>query len=111
MADVDAVAYQTAKDAIRRTGELVPEVLRLRRTPPDEDEIKAMTESLQNAAMHSATIGHSRARELGIPTEYLSPHSSTWDLLWRLHAHYALLLGPQPRENMIEGRRVSFRFG
>lgn len=111
LADVDAVAYQTAKDAIRRTDELVPEVLRLRHTPPDDDEITALTGSLQSSAMHSATIGHARAQELGIPTEYLSPHSSTWDLLWRLHAHYAFLLGPQPRENMIEGRRVSFRFG
>lgn len=111
LADVDAVAYQTAKDAIRRTAELVPEVLRLRREPPGDDEIEAMTDSLQSAAMHSATIGHARAQELGIPTEYLSPHTSAWDHLWRLHAHYAFLLGPQPRENLIEGRRVSFRFG
>lgn len=111
LADVDAVAYQTAKDAIRRTGELVPEVLRLRHTPPSDGEIDVLTESLQSSAMHSATIGHARAKELGIPAEYLSPHSQTWDLLWRLHAHYAFLLGPQPRENLIEGRRVSFRFG
>ncbi len=41
--------------------------------------------------------------------EYLSPHSSAWDHLCRLHARDAFLLGPQPRENLIEGRRVSFR--
>ena len=110
LADIDAVAYQTAKDAIRRTKELVPEVLRLRREPPDDEDIKAMTDSLQSAAMHSATIGYMRAQELGIPTEYLPPHSSAWEHLWRLHAHYAFLLGPQPRTNLLEGRRVSFRF-
>lgn len=110
LADVDAVAYQRAKDAIRRTGELVPEVLRLRHTPPSDSDIERMTEDLQSSAVHSATIGHARAKELGIPTEYLSPHSSTWDLLWRLHAHYAFLLSHQSRENLIEGRRVSFRF-
>ena len=111
LADVDAVAYQTAKDAIARTRELVPEVLRLRHAPPTDEEVEAMTDNLQSSAMHSATIGHARAGELGVPAEYMSPHSPTWDLLWRLHAHYAFLLGPQPRENMIEGRRVSFRFG
>lgn len=58
-----------------------------------------MTDSLQSAAMHSATIGHARAQELGIPTEYLSPYTSAWDHLWRLHAHYAFLLGPQPRRS------------
>ncbi len=110
LADVDAIAYQTAKDAIRRTDELVPEVLRLRREPLPADKIDAMTHSLQSAAMHSATIGHTKAQELGIPAEYLSPHSTVWDHLWRLHAHYAFLLGPQPRKNLIEGRRVSFRF-
>lgn len=110
LADVDAVAYQTAQDAIKRTAELVPEVLRLRRSPPEDGEIEEITRNLQSSAMHSATIGHARARELGVPAKYLSSHSQTWDLLWRLHAHYAYLLGPQPRENLIEGRRVSFQF-
>lgn len=111
LADIDAVVYQTAKAAIGRTDELVPEVLRLRRPPPAEKTVKAITKSLQSSAVHSATIGHSRAAELGLPTEYLAPQSPTWDTLWRLHAHYAYLLGPYPRSNLIEGRRVSFRFG
>lgn len=111
LADIDAVVYQTAKAAIGRTDELVPEVLRLRQPPPSDETVKAITKSLQSSAMHSATIGHSRASELGLPAAYLSPQSQTWDMLWRLHAHYAYLLGPYPRSNLIEGRRVSFRFG
>ncbi len=111
LADVDAIAYQTAKDAIARTAELIPEVLRLRQSPPCREQVEAITRNLQSSAMHSATIGHMRAEELGIPTEYMSPQSETWDLLWRLHAHYAYLLGPQPRNNLIEGRRVSLQFG
>lgn len=95
---------------MRRTSELVPEVLRLRRETPDEGDIESITTNLQSSAMHSATIGHAKAKELGVLAEYMSAHSHRWDQVWRLHAQYAFLLGPQPRENLIEGRRVSFRF-
>lgn len=111
LADLDAVVLQTAMAAIRRTDELVPEVLRLRRPPPNHDEVELITKNLQSSAMHSATIGHSRASELGLPIAYMPSRSAEWDLLWRLHTHYAFKLGPHPRNNMIEGRRVSFRFG
>ncbi|MXX64981.1 MAG: hypothetical protein F4Z36_07935 [Acidimicrobiia bacterium] len=111
LADVDSIAYQTAKDALARTEELIPEVLRLRTSPPNENQVRAITKALQSSAMHSATIRYTQAKELGIPTEYLPPHSEIWNLLWRLHAHYAYLLGPRPRNNLIEGRRVSLRFG
>ena len=110
LADVDAILYQTAKDAIERTEELVPEVLRLRRPPPDDERIEAITANLQSSPMHSATIGHAKASDLGLPALYMRPHSSEWDMLWRLHAHYVHVLGFPPRSNLIEGRRVSFTF-
>lgn len=111
LADIDAIVYQTAKAAIRRTDELVPEVLRLRQPPPPAETIEEITKNLQSSAVHSATISHSRAAELGLPAVYMPPRTQVWDMLWRLHAHYAYLLGPYPRSNLIEGRRVSFRFG
>ncbi len=111
LADIDAVLYQTAKAAIGRTGELVPEVLRLRRPPPEDEMIKDITKNLQSSPMHSATIGHARASDLGLPAIYMRPQSTEWDMLWRLHAHSVYHLGPSPRSNLIEGRRVSFTFG
>jgi hypothetical protein len=111
LADVDAILYQTAKAAIERTGELVPEVLRLRRPPPDDATIKEITKNLQSSPMHSATIGHARASDLGLPAIYMRSRSNEWDMLWRLHAHYVFHLGPSPRTNLIEGRRVSFTLG
>lgn len=111
LADVDAVLYQTAKAAIERTGELVPEVLRLRQPPPSQRSIEEITKNLQSSPMHSATIGHARASDLGLPAVYMQPHSQQWDMLWRLHAHYVYHFGPPPLKNLIEGRRVSFQFG
>lgn len=110
LAEIDAVVYRTAKAAIARTSELVPEVLRLRRPVPSEEEVERITNNLQSSAMHSATIGHARALDLGLPAVYLPPDSIHWDILWRLHAQYAYDVGPHPRSILIEGRRVSFRF-
>lgn len=86
--------------------------MRLRHPVPSQDEIEEISSNLQSQALHSATIGYQKARELGIPVKYLPPSSEEWDMLWRLHAHYAYLLGPYPTRNyLIEGRRVSFKFG
>ncbi|MCY4176219.1 MAG: ATP-dependent Clp protease proteolytic subunit [Acidimicrobiaceae bacterium] len=110
LADVDAVIYQIAKAAIRRTRELVPEVLSLRQTPPSAEETDRIAEALQSHAMHSATIGYDQAKSLEIPAAYLSPQSPEWNALWRLHTFYVVLLGLRFVETLIEGRRVSFRF-
>jgi hypothetical protein len=107
LGDVDAIVYQFAKAAIGRTAELVPEVMRLRHPPPDENHVREITESLQGQAMHSAVIGHSRAGELGLPAHYLEPQSEQWDMLWRLHTMYVVLRGASSSGNVIEGRRVS----
>ena len=79
LADIDAVIYQFAKSAIQRTTEFIPELLKLRQPPLPSEQIKeisdALSENLQNQAMHSATIGHAKAAELGIPTHYMNPLS------------------------------------
>ena len=111
LADIDAVIYQTAKAAIRRTEELVPELLQLRQNPPSQDEIDRIAQELQSHAMHSATIGHQQAIQLGLPVLYMSSQSDQWEMLWRLHAHYVALMGAYPTDSVaIEGRRVSFHF-
>lgn len=111
LADIDAIIYQTAKAAIRRTEELVPELLRLQMTPPDPKDIGKIAQKLQSHALHSATIGHQQAKELGLPILYMSGQPDEWDMLWRLHAKYVALLGAYPSESVsIEGRRVSFQF-
>ena len=109
LGDIDGVAYQTAKAAIERTDELIPEVLRLRSDPPNDEDIVELTKNLQRPALHSATISHEDASSLGLPAEYVDPKSDKWNALWRLHTQYVHLLGWLYREIMIEGRRVSFR--
>ena len=111
LADIDAIIYQTAKAAIRRTEELVPELLRLQQNPPSAEAINDIAQQLQSHAMHSATIGHQHATQLGLPVLYMSSQSDEWDMLWRLHARYVALLGAYPSDSVaIEGRKVSFHF-
>lgn len=111
LADVDAVLYQFAKAAIRRTEELVPELLRLRQPPPSQEAIEGIAQRLQGHALHSATIGTHQAIELGLPVTYLASTAEEWDMLWRLHTDYVAELGALPRALVaIEGRRVSFQF-
>ena len=111
LADIDAIIYQTAKAAIRRTEELVPELLRLQQNPPSAEAINDIAQQLQSHAMHSATIGHQHATQLGLPVLYMSSQSDEWDMLWRLHARYVALLGAYSSDSVaIEGRKVSFHF-
>ena len=111
LADIDAIIYQTAKAAIRRTEELVPELLRLQQNPPSAEAINDIAQQLQSHAMHSATIGHQHATQLGLPVLYMSSQSDEWDMLWRLHARYVALLGAYSSDSVaIEGRKVSFHY-
>ncbi len=111
LADIDGIVYQTAKAAMERSVELIPELLSLRNVTLSADQIKKMSNDLLNSAMHSATISHTTALRYGLPIEYMEPRSESWDKLWRLHAHYVYNLGAHPIVNQVEGRRVSFRFG
>lgn len=108
LGEIDAVIYQTALSAIERTEEVVPEILELRKNPLSSKEVKTLVKSLQNQSMHSATIGHTKAEALGLPVEYVESQSEQWDQLWRLHTDYVAMPGPSLRDNIIEGRRVSF---
>ena len=108
IADIDLVTIQNAKGAVKRTGELVPELIKLRQTPPCEDKIKQVCEKLQGPASHAAAIGHDQASELGLPITYVEPSSEVWDKLWRLHAQYVVLGPSPPRIPMVEGHRVSY---
>lgn len=110
LAEIDGLIYEAAKSALERTEELVPEVLRIRQPPPTDSVIEEITGSLLGSAMHSATIVHHRAAELGLPILYTPLHAEPWNRLWRLHAQYEYQLGPSRRGNLIEGRRVSFTF-
>ena len=111
LADIDAVVYQTAIAAMRRTEELVPELLRLQQNPPSSENIEKITQRLQSHALHSATIGHKQAQKLGLPILYIPARNKEWDMLWRLHTTYVHSLHAYPRDRVaIEGRRVSFQF-
>ena len=110
MADVDAVIYQAARSAIERTKEFVPEILGLRQNPLPSEAVKKIVENLHDQPMHSATIGYIKAKELGIPIEYLDFRSEQWDQIWRIHTDYVAQHVQPLRNNVIEGRRVSFTF-
>lgn len=111
LSEIDAMLYQSAVSATRRTQELVPQLVDLRRVSPNEDTVKALTAELQSHAEHSATINYQRAREIGLDVEYCPPNSDRWRTLWRLHAHYLALSGAYSAVGVtVEGRRVSFHF-
>ena len=110
LGDIDAVVYQTALSAIERTQEFGPEILALRNNPPSLEEVKTLVKSLQGRSMHSATIGYAKAKELGLPVEYMDSQSEQWDQLWRLHTDYVAMPDQSLRTNVIEGHRVSFTF-
>lgn len=110
LVDIDGIIYQTAKSALERNNELIPEALGLRQPALADDKIDQIKDNLRSLSTHSATIGHKKAKTLGLPAVYAAPQEQDWDLLWRLHTHYASSLGPYPRSNLIEGQRVSFHF-
>ena len=111
LADIDMVVYQSAVAAIRRISELVPEVLKLRQTPPSQEDTTKIVEQLQSPAHHSATISYSQAEHIGLPVSYLSSRSEEWDMLWRLHTRYVAIQDSHSSDTVfIEGRRVSFNF-
>jgi len=110
LGDVDGIAYQTAKAAIKRTGELIPEVLKLRVKPPNKQAVQKLIKSLQKPALHSATFGLAEAAQAGLPVEHMDPKSPEWDALWRLHASYVCRMGWNYQKVLVEGRRVSFSF-
>ena len=109
LADIDATVIQNARDAVKRTAELGPELIRLRKYPPPKKAINRTIKKLQDPASHSAAIGYDRATIMGIPTEYIDPKSNEWDVLWRLHTKYVTQYGPSiGPNNIIEGHRVSY---
>lgn len=111
LGEIDAMLYQAAVSATRRTQELVPQLVSLRSVTPDAKKTEALTTELQSHAEHSATINYLRAREIGLDVEYCSPSSDQWRILWRLHAHYLALSGAYSAVGVtVEGRRVSFHF-
>ncbi len=111
LGEIDALLYQSAVSATRRTQELVPQLVSLRQVAPSADIVDNLTKELQSHAEHSATIGYNRAREIGLEVEYLPPNSQQWSMLWRLHAHYMALSGAYSGVGVtVEGRRVSFHF-
>ena len=110
LADIDAVAYQTAKAAIESTNEDVATILEFRRDPSTPQEVSELAENLQSHAVHSTVIGYAKAIKLGIPTVYMDPVSEQWNRLWELHTMYVAECGPNSYDviNIIEGHRVSF---
>lgn len=108
LADIDANIIQKARDAIQRTAELGPEIIRLRQNPPTDSEIRTTLEKLQDPASHAAAIVHDKARQIGIPSEYINPRSPEWDRIWRLHTKYVYTYGYLEQINVIEGHRVFY---
>ena len=109
LADIDATIIQKAQDAVKRTAELVPELIQLRQNPPSDQAIQETIKKLQDPASHSAAINYDRATTMGIPTEYIEPKADEWDVLWRLHTKYVTKYGPSiGPNNIIEGHSVSY---
>jgi len=110
LSDINALKYQTAKDAMDRTGPLAEAVCRLRANPPSNQQIDKIVEELQKHSVHSATINHQDARDIGLPVEYVDLHSEQWDRVWRLHTRYVADYTPTD-SLLIEGRRLSHGYG
>ena len=110
LSDINAVKYQTAKDAMDQTEPLAEAVCRLRPNPPSNQQIKQIVEELQKHSVHSATINHQSAQDIGLPVEYVELHSEEWDRIWRLHTRYVADFIPT-KSLLIEGNRVSHGHG
>lgn len=109
LSDIDAVMIKKAKHAVKRTSQLVPELIELRNNPPDSQTIEKIHEGLQSPAIHAAAIGYVQARDIGLPIEYLKPTSVEWGRLRRLYAKYFIQYGPSfTLHNVVEGRKISF---
>lgn len=109
LADIDAVVLQRARAANQRVEALVEEALQCRHTPGDKPADELANE-LVSFDVHSAFVGHEKARELGLPVEYVNKSDEAWGLVWRLYTKYALLIGRELIQFLIEGRRVSLPF-
>ena len=106
LADINATMYQTAIDAMARTEPLATAVFKLRSDYPSDQQIKKIVDDLQKHSVHSATIRHRDAYDIGLPVEYVDPFSEQWDRVWRLHTRYVAYYTPRD-VLLVEGRRLS----
>lgn len=109
LSDIDALMVKMAQHAIKRTSQLVPELMQLRNNRPGIQEVKNISKGLQSPATHTASIGYEQAQKIGLPIKYLEPKSDEWERLRRLYAKYFIRYGPSfTLYNVVEGRRISF---
>ena len=107
LGEIDAILYQTAKNAMDRTEPLVTGVFKLRSNPPSDEQIQEIVEALQEYSIHSATIHHQEAYDIGLPVEYVDPFSKQWAQFWRLHTRYVADYRIPKDVLVIEGHRLS----
>lgn len=109
LSDIDAVTIKKAQHAVKRTKQLVPELMMLQNDPPDEEQMGKIHKGLQSPAIHAAAIGYIQAQDIGLPIQYLEPKSVEWGRLRRLYAKYFIRYGPSfTLYNVVEGRKISF---
>ena len=106
LGEINAILYQTAKNAIARTKPLATGVFKLRSNPPTDEQIKEIVEALQEHSIHSATIYHQEAKDIGLPVEYIDLSSEQWAQVWRLHTRYVADYKTKD-VLVIEGHRLS----
>ena len=107
LGEINAILYQTAKNAMARTKPLATGVLKLRSDPPSDGQIKEIVKALQKHSVHSATIHHQEASDIGLPVKYVDPFSEKWTRVWRLHTRYVADYKTPRDVLVIEGRRLS----
>lgn len=110
MGNVDATLYEFAKSALDRTAEIAKQAItsNLDLTGPQANTLlqKVKDRLITKTHMHSAVIGCTEARQVGLPVTELSIQSEWWQEIWAIWTRY-FALGPVEVLMVYESEQVS----
>ncbi len=107
---VDATTYEFAESAINGTAEIAKQAIGCARSRTGEDVetlLKSVKDELiSGAAIHSAVVGASEAKNVGLPVAELDMHSEWWQDIWHLWTRY-FTIGPVDYLMVYESEQAS----
>jgi hypothetical protein len=95
LGQITGLTLQQAKFAMDRTSDLVIEMLESCPRRSSEaaaqiwDQIKGPL--FEDTTYHATSIGYKRAKELGLPVDYLKPDDKQWKDIWFVYCQYLQL--------------------
>lgn len=115
LADVNMIMVEQARSAMSRSYDLIKEALEC--AGRQQSAVTALADALRGplideATNHGATVGPTKAKDLGLPVVEADPSSEQWRLIWALWTRYFQMNAwPAGRLSVYEGRYASQVFG